>query len=55
MTPCELWIGRKPNILYFKIFGSKYFILNIKDILDKFYSKSDLKFFLAIPSLAKHI
>jgi hypothetical protein len=55
MTHCELWIGRKPNILYFKVFGSKCFILNTKDILDKFDSKSDLKFFLAIPHLAKHI
>ena len=45
-TPYELWRGRKPNILYFKVFGSKYFILNTKDNLKKFESKSDVGFFL---------
>ena len=30
-TPYELFNGRKPNISYFKVFGSKCFILNTKD------------------------
>ena len=28
-TPYELWKGRKPNVKYFKIFGSTCFILKI--------------------------
>ena len=27
-TLYELWKNKKPNISYFKVFGSKYFILN---------------------------
>ena len=33
--------GRKPNISYFHPFGCKCFILNTKDNLRKFDSKSD--------------
>ena len=29
-TSCELWIGRKPNLKYFKTFGSECYIL--KDV-----------------------
>ena len=36
----------KPNILYFKVFGSKYFIFNMKDNLNNFDSKSDVDIFL---------
>ena len=39
-TPYELLRGRKPNIGYFKVFGSKCFILNTKDYLTKFDPKS---------------
>ncbi|GKB08541.1 retrovirus-related pol polyprotein from transposon TNT 1-94, partial [Tanacetum coccineum] len=39
-TPNELLRGRKPTLDYFKVFGSKYFIINIKDYLTKFDPKS---------------
>src|SRR5574338_721645 len=34
-TPYELFNGRKPNISYFRVFGSKCFLLNTKDKLRK--------------------
>nr|GEV49292.1 retrovirus-related Pol polyprotein from transposon TNT 1-94 [Tanacetum cinerariifolium] len=39
-TPYELLRGRKPTLDYFKVFGSKCFILNAKDYLTKFDLKS---------------
>ncbi|GJU62466.1 retrovirus-related pol polyprotein from transposon TNT 1-94 [Tanacetum coccineum] len=39
-TPYELFKGRKTNLEYFKVFGSKCFILNTKDYLTKFDPKS---------------
>ncbi|GJX50144.1 retrovirus-related pol polyprotein from transposon TNT 1-94 [Tanacetum coccineum] len=39
-TPYELLRGRKPTLDYFRVFGSKCFILNIKDYLTKFDPKS---------------
>ncbi|GKE19258.1 retrovirus-related pol polyprotein from transposon TNT 1-94, partial [Tanacetum coccineum] len=39
-TPYELLRGRKPTLDYFRVFGSKYFILNTKDYLTKFDPKS---------------
>ena len=45
-TPYELWKDRKPNIGYFKVFECKCFILNTKDSLSKFDSKSDVDIFL---------
>ncbi|GKA83238.1 retrovirus-related pol polyprotein from transposon TNT 1-94 [Tanacetum coccineum] len=39
-TPYEIFRGRKPSLEYFKVFGSKCFILNTKDYLTKFDSKS---------------
>ncbi|GJT97563.1 retrovirus-related pol polyprotein from transposon TNT 1-94 [Tanacetum coccineum] len=39
-TPYEFLRGRKPTIDYFRVFGSKCFILNTKDYLTKFDSKS---------------
>jgi hypothetical protein len=39
-TPYELWIGRKPNLSYFRVFGSKYFILNEAPKVIKFDLKS---------------
>nr|GEU80008.1 transposase, Ptta/En/Spm, transposase, Tnp1/En/Spm-like protein [Tanacetum cinerariifolium] len=35
-TPYELLRGRKPTLDYFRVFGSKCFILNTKDYLTKF-------------------
>nr|GEU89144.1 retrovirus-related Pol polyprotein from transposon TNT 1-94 [Tanacetum cinerariifolium] len=39
-TPYELLRGRKPNLNYFRVFGSKWFILNTIDYLTKFDPKS---------------
>ncbi|GJV09897.1 retrovirus-related pol polyprotein from transposon TNT 1-94 [Tanacetum coccineum] len=39
-TPYELLRGRKPNLNYFRVFGSKCFILNTRDYLTKFDPKS---------------
>ncbi|GKD17374.1 retrovirus-related pol polyprotein from transposon TNT 1-94 [Tanacetum coccineum] len=39
-TPYEILRGRKPTLDYFKVFGSKCFILNTKDYLTKFNPKS---------------
>ena len=52
-TPYELYKGRKPDISYFHIFGSKCFILNNKDALGKFNSKCDEGIFLGYSVLSK--
>ncbi|GJV92650.1 retrovirus-related pol polyprotein from transposon TNT 1-94 [Tanacetum coccineum] len=39
-TPYELFRGRKSTLDYFRVFGSKCFILNTKDYLTKFDPKS---------------
>ncbi|WJX93540.1 hypothetical protein P8452_75051 [Trifolium repens] len=52
-TPYELWKGRKPNISYFHIFGCYCYILNIKDNLGKFDSKSDKGIFLGYSLTSK--
>ncbi|KAK2388390.1 putative mitochondrial protein [Trifolium repens] len=52
-TPYELWKGRKPNISYFHIFGCFCYILNIKDNLGKFDSKSDKGIFLGYSLTSK--
>ncbi|GKD71012.1 retrovirus-related pol polyprotein from transposon TNT 1-94, partial [Tanacetum coccineum] len=39
-TPYELLRGRKPTLDYFRVFGSKCFILNTKDYLTKIDPKS---------------
>ncbi|GJR07986.1 retrovirus-related pol polyprotein from transposon TNT 1-94 [Tanacetum coccineum] len=38
-TPYEILRGRKPTLNYFRVFGSKCFILNTKDYLTKFDPK----------------
>ena len=38
--------GKAPNISYFRVFGYKCYILNIKDYLGKFTSKTDVGVFL---------
>ena len=45
-TPYEIRRGKKPNLSHFHIFGSKCYILNDRDHLGKFDSKSDESFFL---------
>ena len=37
-TPYEFWKGRKPNVKYFRIFGSTCFILKDKENVGKFDS-----------------
>nr|GEY30535.1 zf-CCHC domain-containing protein/UBN2 domain-containing protein [Tanacetum cinerariifolium] len=45
-TPYELFKGKKPSLEYFKVFGSKCFILNPKDYRTKFDPKSTVGIFL---------
>ena len=52
-TPYELWKGRKPNVKYFKIFGSTYFILKDRENVKKFDSRSDKGIFLGYSSTSK--
>ena len=52
-TPYELWKGGKPSIGYFKIFGCKCFVLNTKENLKKFNSKSDIGIFLDYSTTSK--
>ena len=40
-TPYELWTGKKPNLAYFCVFGSKCNILWDREQLGKFESRSD--------------
>jgi len=40
-TPYEFWKGQKPNISFLYAFGCKCFILNTKDNLGKFDSRSN--------------
>jgi hypothetical protein len=49
----ELWIGRKPNLSYFKVFGSKYFILNEASKVTKIDSKSIERIFIGYFSISK--
>jgi hypothetical protein len=53
-TPYELWYGYKPNIYYFKVFGSKCSILQ-ETSKGKFYVKSDEIIFLGYSNKKKHI
>ncbi|GKE63308.1 retrovirus-related pol polyprotein from transposon TNT 1-94, partial [Tanacetum coccineum] len=52
-TPYELLRGRKPTLDYFKVFGSKCFILNTKDYLKKFDPKSYKGIFLSYSQNSK--
>ena len=40
-TPYEIWNERKPSLSYFRIFGSKCYILVDNENVEIFYSKSD--------------
>ncbi|GJT66927.1 retrovirus-related pol polyprotein from transposon TNT 1-94 [Tanacetum coccineum] len=46
-APYELFKGKKHSLEYFKVFGSKCFILNTKDYLTKFDPKSTEGIFLS--------
>ncbi|GJX03354.1 retrovirus-related pol polyprotein from transposon TNT 1-94 [Tanacetum coccineum] len=52
-TPYELLRGRKPTLDYFRVFGSKCFILNTKDYLTKFDLKSHEGVFLGYSQNSK--
>ncbi|GJS22248.1 retrovirus-related pol polyprotein from transposon TNT 1-94 [Tanacetum coccineum] len=52
-TPYELLRGRKPTLDYFRVFGSKCFILNTKDYLTKFDLKSYEGIFLGYSQNSK--
>ncbi|CAL2227895.1 unnamed protein product [Prunus armeniaca] len=46
-TPYEIWKGKKPNVSYFRVFGSTCYILRDRKHLAKFDSKCDKGIFLA--------
>ena len=52
-TPYELWKGRKPNVKYFRIFGSTCFILKDRENVGKFDSRSNEGIFLGYCSTSK--
>ena len=52
-TSYELWKGRKPNVKYFKIFGSTCFIRKDRENVGKFDSHSDEGIFLGYSSISK--
>ncbi|GJR34689.1 retrovirus-related pol polyprotein from transposon TNT 1-94 [Tanacetum coccineum] len=52
-TPYEILRGRKPTLDYFRVFGSKCFILNTKDYLTKFDPKSYKGVFLGYSQNSK--
>ena len=52
-TPYEQWKGRKPNVKYFRIFGSTCFILKDRENVGKFDSRSDEGIFLGYSSTSK--
>ena len=52
-TPYELWNEVKPTLHYFYVFGCKCFILNTKDNLGKFDSKTYDGIFLGYSSSSK--
>lgn len=45
-TPYELWMGKKPNLSYFRVFGSPCYILRDRELLGKFDIRSDEGIFL---------
>ena len=51
-TAYELLLGKKPNVSYFRVFGSKYFTLNKKPKNSKFAPKVDEWFLLGYASNA---
>ena len=51
--PYELWKGKMPNMSYFHIFGSIFYILNDREQLGKFDTKSDIGVFLGYSTNSK--
>ncbi|KAJ3698926.1 hypothetical protein LUZ61_002631 [Rhynchospora tenuis] len=52
-TPFELWFGRTPNISYFRLFGSKCFVLDETPKVTKFDAKSTTGIFVGYSSTSK--
>ncbi|GJZ51269.1 zf-CCHC domain-containing protein [Tanacetum coccineum] len=52
-APYEIFRGRKSSLEYFKVFGSKCFILNTKDYLTKFDPKAYIGVFLGYSQNSK--
>ena len=52
-TPYKLWKGRKPNVKYFRIFGSTCFILKDRENVGKFDARSNEGIFLGYSSSSK--
>ena len=50
MSPYEIWKGRKPTVKYFRVFGSPCYILQDRENLGKFDTKSDEGTFLSYSS-----
>ena len=45
-TSYEIWKEKKPKVKYFRVFGSKCYILNDRENPEKFDAKSDERIFL---------
>ena len=52
-TSYELWIGRKPNLKYFRTFDSECYMLKDRENFGKFDVKSDLGIFLGYSIMSK--
>ena len=52
-TAYEIWNGKKPRVKYFRVFGSKYYILNDRENLGKFDAKSDEGIFLGYSTTSR--
>lgn len=52
-TPYELWYRKKPNISYYKVFGSTAYILTDKDHRTKFEAKGERVIFVGYSSTSK--
>ena len=52
-TPYELWRGRKPNVKYFRIFGSTCFILKDRKNVGKFDSQKNEGIFFGYSSTSE--
>ena len=52
-TCYELWKGKKPSVKYFRVFGSRCYILKDHENLGKFESKSEEGIFLGYSSKSR--
>ena len=52
-TAYEIWNGKKLRVKYFRVFGSKCYILNDRENLGKFDAKSDEGIFLGYSTTSR--